>query len=105
MDLLLFLNNIEKPPLKGAIGILHNFQLYKQNTIFRLNSTYRSYFREETKYKDPITSELLKVKNEKEWESIFYKNLSSVPFSYRSVQDLKDIFKNTDDERIFSLIE
>ena len=45
IDLLLFLNNNEKPPQKGAIGILHNFQLYKQNKILRLNSTYRSYFR------------------------------------------------------------
>ena len=65
IDLLLFLNNNEKPPVKGAIGILHNFQLYKQNNILRLNSTYRSYFREENKFKDSLTSELQRVKQER----------------------------------------
>lgn len=47
IDLVLFLNNTERPPEKGAIGYLHNYQLFKQNNnVWRLNSTYKSYFKE-----------------------------------------------------------
>lgn len=56
IDLLLFLNAHEKPPEKGAIGFLHNYQLFKQNNVWRLNSNYKSYFREEKLFKDELTS-------------------------------------------------
>lgn len=85
----MFLNNNEKPPEKGAIGILHNFQLYKQNNILRLNSTYRSYFREENQYKDSLTSKFLELKNSREWDNFLYRNLSSVAFSYRTIHELR----------------
>lgn len=67
IDLLLFLNSSEKPPEKGAIGFLHNYQLFKQGNMWRLNSTYKSYFREEKVFKDPLTADLKKAKDEKDW--------------------------------------
>lgn len=67
IDLVLFLNSHEKPPEKGAIGYLHNYQYFKQNNTCRLNSTYRSYFREEKLFKDELTSELKKAKENRDW--------------------------------------
>lgn len=45
------------------------------------------------------------MRDEKNWEVFSYKNLSSVAFCMRTVQELKDIYNNTDDDKIFSLIE
>lgn len=36
---------------------------------------------------------------------MFYKNLSSIPFSFRTIKDLKKIINSTDDEKVYSLIE
>ena len=105
IDLLLFLNSNENPPKKGTIGILHNFHLYKQNNILRLNSTYRSYFLEETKCEDELTRRFKEMRSEREWDNFLYRNLSSVAFSYRSIHDLREIYRITDDERTYSLIE
>ena len=44
---MLFLNNGEKDIEVGMIIVLHNFQVFKQQNIFRLNSTYKSYYFEE----------------------------------------------------------
>lgn len=62
IDLVLFLNGHERPPQIGAIGYLHNYQLFKQSNGCRLNSTYKSYFREELTFKDELTSEFKKAK-------------------------------------------
>jgi hypothetical protein len=47
IDFLLFLNDDDKPIERGMIVVLHSYQIYKQNNICRLNSTYRSYYYEE----------------------------------------------------------
>jgi hypothetical protein len=47
IDFLLFLNEDERPIQKGMIVVLHNYQVYRQNNICRLNSSYRSYYFEE----------------------------------------------------------
>jgi hypothetical protein len=44
---MLFLNNGEKDIKVGMIIVLHNFQVFKQQNIFRLNSTYKSYYFQE----------------------------------------------------------
>jgi hypothetical protein len=53
IDFMLFLNNDEKEISIGMIVILHNFQVYKQNNIYRLNSTYKSYYFEEKGGEEP----------------------------------------------------
>ncbi len=44
IDFMLFLNNGERDIEVGMIIVLHNFQVFKQQNIFRLNSTYKSYY-------------------------------------------------------------
>jgi hypothetical protein len=44
---MLFLNNGENEIKVGMIIVLHNFQVFKQQNIFRLNSTYKSYYFQE----------------------------------------------------------
>jgi hypothetical protein len=44
---MLFLTNGEREISVGMVIVLHNFQVFKQQNIFRLNSTYRSYYFED----------------------------------------------------------
>lgn len=36
---------------------------------------------------------------------MFYKNLSTVPFVFRTISELKTAVAHTDDDKIYSLIE
>lgn len=41
---MLFMHREEKPISVGMVIILHNFQIYNLNNVFRLNSTFKSYY-------------------------------------------------------------
>jgi hypothetical protein len=103
VDLLLYLNLNEKPPQRGAIGVLHNYSLFKQGTC-RLNSTYKSYFREEKVFTDQLTSELRQFRDRNDWFNLSYKNLSGMNFLFRTIKELKNLMGNIDD-KIYSYIE
>lgn len=61
IDFVIYFQHQEIPPKVGAVGFLQNYQLFKQNNSSKLNSTYRSYFREEVSFQDDLTKEFRKV--------------------------------------------
>jgi len=91
------------------IVVLHNYQIYRQNNICRLNSSYRSYYYEEkpTKPEDKsdIVNQYHKIIQESGWDNENYKNISMFAFTQRPISELKSISKKTDDEKIYSSVE
>lgn len=73
IDFLLFLNEEDKPIEKGMIVVLHSYQIYKQNNICRLNSTYRSYYYEEKPFdledKTDLVNQLHKFCQQNLWDN------------------------------------
>ena len=107
LDFMLFLSDTDKEIKVGMVIILHNFQVYKQNNIFRLNSIYRSYYYQEAGTGvsgDPIFDFQQRMA-EFDWENEPYRNISMAPFTQRSIHDLREICRRTDDERIYSSLE
>lgn len=91
------------------IVVLHNYQIYRQNNICRLNSSYRSYYYEEkpTKPEDKgdLVNQFHKIIQESVWDNDSYKNISMFAFTQRPIHELKTISKKTDDEKIYSSVE
>ncbi len=91
------------------IVVLHSYQIYKQNSICRLNSTYRSYYYEEkpsnTDDKQDLVSQFHKFTQQHLWDNENYKNISMFAFTQRPIYELKTIHKKTDDDRIYSSVE
>lgn len=96
---MLFLNNGERDIKVGMIVILHNFQVFKQQSIFRLNSTYKSYYFEEkaTPNGQDIISQFTNLIAFTDWDSENYRNISMFAFTQRTVKDLREITQRTDD--------
>lgn len=85
----MFLNEDEKPIEKGMIVVLHSYQIYRQNSICRLNSTYRSYYFEEKPLingeKNDLVNQLDKFIQQKQWDNENYKNISMFAFTQRPI--------------------
>ncbi len=72
------------------VVILHNFQVYKQSNICRLNSTYKSYYFEEyPETKDPLLSGFHFAITRPEWQITNFRNLSLFAFTQRTLVDLR----------------
>lgn len=89
------------------IIVLHNFQVFKQQSIFRLNSTYKSYYFEERSApnSNDLISQFTGLINLTDWDNENYRNISMFAFTQRTVKDLREICQRTDDERIYSSLE
>ena len=109
VDFLLFLNEDEKPIQKGMVVVLHSYQIYRQGHIYKLNSSYRSYYYEEKQTlnedKNNLVNQFHKIIHEAGWDNEQYKNISMFPFTPRSIQELKNIYKKTDDDKIYTSLE
>lgn len=107
IDFILFLNNGEREIDIGMVIVLHNFQVFKQQNIFRLNSTYKSYYFEERSV--PNSNDLIEQFSNiialTDWDSDGFRNISMFAFLQRTVKDLREICQRTDDERIYSSLE
>lgn len=107
IDFMLFLNNEEKDIRVGMVIILHNFQVFKQQNIYRLNSTFKSYYFEEKGFgtSGNLIEQFQQIIEISDWDNSNYRNISMFAFTQRTVHDLKEICKRTDDERLYSSIE
>jgi hypothetical protein len=99
VDFMLFLNNGERDIKIGMIIVLHNFQVFKQQSIFRLNSTYKSYYFEERSApnSNDLISQFNGLINLTDWDNENYRNISMFAFTQRTVKDLREICQRTDD--------
>lgn len=81
------------------IVVLHNYQVYRQNNICRLNSSYRSYYFEEKPArpddKADLVNQFFKITQEPGWDNDNYKNISMFAFTQRTIAELKTISKKT----------
>lgn len=91
VDYMLFLNNGEKDISVGMIIVLHNFQVFKQQNIFRLNSTYKSYYFQEraTPQGQDLVSQFYGLITLTDWDNDNYRNISMFAFTHRTVKDLR----------------
>ena len=109
IDFMLFLNNEEREIERGMVIVLHNFQVFKQQGIFRLNSTFKSYYFKENGYgrQGDLIDQFHQLIEMGEWdlEGLQYRNISMFAFTQRTVSDLLEICKRTEDERIYSSLE
>lgn len=73
------------------IIVLHNFQVFKQQNIFKLNSTFKSYYFEEKSKpgNNDIIGTLSQIIEMSDWESESYRNISMFSFTNRTINDLK----------------
>jgi hypothetical protein len=107
IDFMLFLNNGEKEIDVGMVIVLHNFQVFKQQNIFRLNSTFKSYYFEEKAppNSNDLIGQFTSIIALTDWENDNYRNISMFAFLQRTIKDLIEILQRTDDERIYSSLE
>jgi hypothetical protein len=104
---MLFLSSEDNSIRVGMVVVLHNYQVFKQNSIVRLNSTYKSYYfeeREKTATNDLI-QQFRQIIELTDWNSDNYRNISMFAFPQRTIVDLREICRRTEDDRIYSSLE
>ena len=71
--------------------VLHNFQVFKQQNIFRLNSTYKSYYFEEksTPNSNDLIGQFTSIIALTDWDNENYRNISMFAFLQRTIRDLR----------------
>ena len=85
--------------------VLHNFQVYSQGNICRLNSTYKSYYYEENgrEVNETISQISQLVAESDNWKSLKYKNISLFTFNHRTIHDFREIYRGTtDDNKLYT---
>lgn len=107
VDFMLFLSSEDNSIRVGMVVVLHNYQVFKQNSIVRLNSTYKSYYFEE-RQKTPNNDLIQQFRQAVEltdWNTDNYRNISMFAFPQRTIVDLREICRRTEDDRIYSSLE